>query len=155
MTTMQTVRDFLAEEKLAVVGVSRNPQKFGNAVYRELKQKDYTVYPVNPNTETIGDDVCYPDLKSLPEPVGGVIMVVPPAQTEQAVRDAAEAGIKRIWMQRGSESGEAIAFCEQQGIEVVSKQCVLMFAEPVAAFHKFHRFFARLFGSVPKEAQAT
>ena len=149
MVTMQTVDDFIAQKKLAVVGVSRNKQKFGNTVYRELKEKGYTVYPVNPYAEKIGDDTCYASLNDLPETVDGAVLVLKPEQTEAVVRDAKEAGITRIWMQQGAESGAAIEFCEQNGIPVISKLCILMFAEPVASFHKIHRFFKNLFGRMP------
>jgi uncharacterized protein len=152
-STMESVRGFLAEKKLAVVGVSRNPQKFGSAVFRELSSKEYTVYPVNPNAEKIGEEKCYPSVKELPESVGGVVIVVPPAQTESVLREVAEAGINRVWIQRGAESDGAAAFCHERGIDAVTGQCILMFAEPVASFHKVHRFFHKLFGKMPADGR--
>ena len=47
-TTKTTVTDFLSQRVLAVVGASRDPKKFGNSIYRELKRKGYKVLPVNP-----------------------------------------------------------------------------------------------------------
>ena len=149
MATMETVNEFVSQKKIAVVGVSRKPQKFGSGVYRELKEKGYTVYPINPNAETIGDDTCYPSLKELPEAVDGAVLVVHPEQTDAVVRDAKEAGITRIWMQQGSQSQSAIDYCDENGISVVSKHCIFMFAEPVTSIHKFHRFFKKVFGGMP------
>jgi hypothetical protein len=71
----------------------------------------------------------WPSLAALPEPVGGVLTVVPPAETEKVVAAAHAAGITRVWMQQGSESDAAIRFCEEHGIAVVQHECVLMFAE--------------------------
>ena len=150
MVARQAIDSFLAERTLAVVGVSRSGAKFGNTIYTELKNRGYTVYPVNPNTERLGQETCYPDLQSLPVGVGGVVVVVEPAQTEQVVRQAKEAGINKIWMQQGAQSDAAIEFCEQNGIEVVSKRCIMMFVEPVESIHKFHRFLAKVFGTYPR-----
>lgn len=144
------VEDFLAQEKFAVVGVSRKKSKFGNAVFRELKKKGFRVYPVNAHADTIEGETCYPDLKSLPEPVGGAVIVVTPSQTEQVVKDAKEAGISRVWMQQGAQSEAAVAYCKENNISVVAKECILMFAEPVGSIHKFHRWLWNVFGKLPR-----
>ena len=150
MTTRAAVDDFLARRKLAVVGVSRDEKKFGHRVYRELKAKGYRLFPVNPNAQAIGGERCYPSLRALPEPVDGVLIVVPPAETERVVRDAAEVGIRRVWMQQGAESEAAIRFCEEHGISAVYGECVLMFAEPTAFYHRMHRWVWGLLGRLPR-----
>ena len=66
------------------------------------------------------------------------------------MREAAAAGIRRIWIQQGAESREALDFCAANGLPAVSKQCILMFAEPVGSFHAFHRWVAKVFGKLPK-----
>ena len=149
MTSKAAVDDFLAQRTLAVVGVSREGKGFGNMAHKELKDKGYRVFPVNPNAESIGDERCYPSLGALPEPVGGVLVVVPPAQTEQVVRDAATAGIGRVWMQQGAESEAAIRFCEGNGISAVHGECILMFAEPMGFGHRLHRWVWGLLGKLP------
>jgi predicted CoA-binding protein len=42
------------------------------------------------------------------------------------VRQAHDLGLKRIWMQPGAESQEAIAFCREHGIEVVYHACAMV-----------------------------
>jgi predicted CoA-binding protein len=64
------------------------------------------------------------------------------------VQEAAQAGIKRVWMQQGAESQEAIRFCEQNGMSTVHGECIMMFAEPLG-FHGIHRFVWRLLGKLP------
>lgn len=150
MTTKAAVKDFLDQQTLAIVGVSRGGRKFGNAAYKELKAKGYQVYLVHPHADTIEGDRCYPSLSALPEPVGGVLIVVPPPETEKVVRDAAEAGIRRVWMQQGAQSQAAIQFCEDQGISAVHGECILMFAEPAAFYHRLHRWVWGLLGKLPK-----
>lgn len=150
MTSMAVIDEFLAQRSLAVVGVSRQQRKFGNKVYKDLTAKGYKVFAVNPNAREIDGKPCYPHLKDLPEPVGGVVLVIPPSETSRVAREAVEAGIFRIWMQQGSESREAIEFCEKEGIDVIHGMCIMMFAEPVAHFHRFHRWLWRILGKVPK-----
>ncbi|MCX6029741.1 MAG: CoA-binding protein [Chloroflexi bacterium] len=150
MTTKSTVDDFLSQRTLAVVGVSRDPKKFGNTIYRELKAKGYRVLPVNPKMETFDGDRCYPSLAALPERPGGAVIVVPPAQTEAVVRDAAAAGVGRVWMQGGAESDAAVRFCQANGISEVHGECVLMFAKPQGFGHKAHRWVWGLLGKLPK-----
>ncbi len=150
MTTKALVDDFLAQRKLAVVGVSRNKKKFGNMAYKELKAKGYQLFPVNPNVESIEGERCYPNLAALPEMVDGVLIIVSPSKTETVVEDAAKTGIHRVWMQQGSESETAIRFCKDNGISAVHGECILMFAEPAAFHHRMHRWIWRLSGKLPR-----
>ena len=150
MSSKAAVTDFVAQRKLAVVGVSRQGKKFGNMAFRELKAKGYRLLPVHPQAETIEGEPCYPSLAALPEPVDGVLVVVPPAETEKVVREAAAAGIKRIWMQQGAESPAAIRFCQENGLDAVHGECILMFAEPAAWFHRAHRWVWKLVGKLPR-----
>jgi hypothetical protein len=148
-TSQVVVYDFLAQRSLAIVGVSRSGKKFGNTIYKTLKERGYRLYPVHPQAETVEGDPCYRSLGVLPEKVGGVVVCVPPYQTEQVVHDAFAAGIERVWMQQGAESYAAIRYCEKNGISAVHGHCILMFAEPVASFHRVHRWVWKLFGKYP------
>lgn len=150
MTTKAVVDNFVAQKTLAVVGVSRDPKKFGNAAYRELKAKGYRVFPINRNIDSIEGDRCYANLIALPEKVEGVLIVVPPRETEQVVHEVDAAGIKRVWMQQGSESDTAVRFCQEHGISEVHGECIMMFAQPVQSVHRWHRGAWRLFGKLPK-----
>jgi uncharacterized protein len=148
-TTTETIQEVLAQRTLALVGVSRSGKKFGNAIYRELKAKGYKVFPVHPQAEGVEGDPCYPDLKSLPEKAGAVVICVPPIEAERVVQQAFEAGITRVWLQQGAESSATIRYCENHEMATVHGQCIMMFAEPVRSFHGFHRWIWRLIGKYP------
>jgi predicted CoA-binding protein len=149
MNSKQVVNDFISQKKIAVVGVSRKKTKFGNAIYKELKQKGYNVFPINPNMDAFEGDTCYPDLLSLPEKADAVVINVPPAQTEKVVKEVKEAGIKKVWMQQGSQSDAAVRFCEENGIDCVSNECILMFAQPSAFIHRAHKWVWGVLGKLP------
>ncbi|WP_206810902.1 CoA-binding protein [Paradesulfitobacterium ferrireducens] len=120
------MQEFLEQESWAVVGVSADPSKYGNKVYIQLKKAGYNVYGVNPNLDSVDGDKIYPDLGALPIVPDAVSLVVPPKVTEQVVNKCIELGIKRVWMQPGSESEAAIRNGEEHGIDVVYNQCVLI-----------------------------
>jgi len=112
--------------KIAVVGVSSDPLKWGRKVYESLKSAGFEAYPINPKHTIIGQDTCYPSLKSLPEKPDVVITVVPPGATGKIVRECKELGIGKVWMQPGSESEDAIEFCKRNNIKVICKACFVV-----------------------------
>jgi len=123
----ELIKEFLDKRNVfAVVGASRNPEKYGHKVYRDLKEDGYKVYPINPNAAEILGDRCYPDLRSLPEKPDVVNLVVPPKITEEVVKTCREMGIKKVWMQPGSESEWAINYCNENGIKVIHGACIMI-----------------------------
>lgn len=149
MVTFQSVDGFLNQKQLAIVGVSRTGKGFGAMALRELKARGYQVYVVHPEAKTMGDDTCYASLADLPEGTGGLLIVVPPAQTEKVVREAAAAGMPRVWMQRGAQSAEAVRYCAENGIDCISGECILMFVAPDRFPHNLHRWIWRKLGKLP------
>ena len=121
------IKEFLRKENIfTVVGVSRDSKKYGHRVYKDLKKAGYMVYPINPNVDKILGDKCYHCLKELPEKPDIVDIVVPPEITEKIVRECKKLGIKRIWMQPGSESEKAINYCKKNSIELIYGVCVMI-----------------------------
>lgn len=149
MPSQRLIREFLDQKHLAFVGVSRDPKQFANAVYRKLRDGGRTMYPVNlnPDAETIEGDRCYRGLAEVPDPVDGVVVMVPAAAAVAVVRDAADRGVARVWLHRGagpsSVSEEAVALCRERGIDVVDGACPLMFEPPAGGVHRLHRWFVR------------
>jgi len=150
MNTRQDIQDFVAQNTLAIVGMSRAPQSFSANAAKDLRAKGYRLFLVNPNASDIQGEKCYPSVAALPEKVGGALFVTPPSATDHSVREAVAAGVGHLWIQQGAESKEALAFCEEKNVSAVSGHCILMFAEPVGSFHKVHRFFKGLFGGLPR-----
>jgi predicted CoA-binding protein len=123
----ELIKVFLNKKNVfAVVGASRDPQKYGYQVYKNLKNARYEVYPVNPNAKEILGDKCYPSLENLPIKPDVVDVVVPPKVTEHIVETCKKLGITKVWMQPGSESEKAIEFCEKNDVDVVHSVCVMI-----------------------------
>ena len=154
---MQTINEaaaaFLANQRVAVTGVSRTPENHGsNTVYRRLRERGYEVFAVNPNASHVEGDQCYRDLASIPGGVQAVVIGTRPDIAMDTMRECAELGITHVWMHRGpgagSVSAEATAYGREHGITVIDGGCPLMFGRTADIGHRVIRF---IYGSnVPK-----
>lgn len=125
-----TVDSFLKKENtFAVVGASKNPEKYGHQVFVDLKNSGYKVYPINPNANKVTGEKCYPKLSKLPEQPDVVNIVVPPKVTLKIVKQCLKLEINKVWMQPGSESKQAIQFCKENDIELIQGVCVMNFKQ--------------------------
>lgn len=122
----ELIQEFINQRVWAVVGASTNPEKYGHKIFRDLRTAGYIVYGVNHGGGEIDGQRLYPSLADLPEKPAVVDIVVPPRVTEGIVRQCAELGLGRVWMQPGSESEEAIRFCQEHGIEIVHGVCAMI-----------------------------
>jgi len=153
----QLVQDFLAQKKIAVVGVSDKRDTGCNLAYKNFKKNGYQVYAVNPRLTSYGNDACYPDLKSIPEKVDAVFVLASPKVTEQVVQQCAELGIKHVWMHcmMGTKPGlaaamtsvspSAVEVCRAKGIAVIPGSCPNQFLTPDLG-HKMMRGLFGMFG---------
>ncbi len=149
MTTLKQINEFLDSQPIALVGVSRNPKKFGYAAFKELKEKGMNIIPVNPEADEIMGEKSYPNVKLLPSEVNGIIILTHKDKTASVVREAKEKGIKQIWIQQMSDSREALDELKSSDIKFIKGECILMHYKP-HSFHKFHRGLKKIFGRFPK-----
>ena len=122
----ELIKEFIAQKRFAIVGATDNPEKYGNQIVKNLKNRGYELYPVNPKSKEIEGIKCYPALADIPVKVDVVDFVVPPDVTEAILQQCTELGLDRIWLQPGSESEAAIAFCHENNLKVVHSVCVML-----------------------------
>jgi len=149
-TSKKSIEKFLEARKMAIAGVSRNPKKFGVTVYKELKAKGYIVFPVNPNADLIEGEACFHSVSALPLDVRNLLVITPRDQTIQVVKEALAKGIDNIWIQQMSETKEVLDYLKEKDVNLVYKECIMMWSEPVKSIHKFHRWILKFFGKLPK-----
>jgi uncharacterized protein len=121
----ELIKEFMSKKKFAVIGASGNPHKFGNRIVRDLKKRGYDVYPVNPRLKELEGLKCYTSINDIPAKVDVVDFVVPPTTTEEIIKQCKLLGLKRIWLQPGSESEAAITYCRENNMKVVYDACVM------------------------------
>lgn len=136
------VKDFLAQEKIAVVGVSEQRETGCNLAYRKFKGAGYTVSAVNPRLDSFEGDPCYPDLKSIPETPQAVFILTNPQVTEQVVQQCVDLGVQYVWMHcmMGTKPGlaasmtsvspAAVRLCRENGITIIPGSCPNQFLKP-------------------------
>lgn len=156
MQTKQAATEFLAHKRIAVTGVSRNPQGHGsNAVYRRLRARGYRVVAVNPKADQVEGDPCYPDLASIPGRVEAVVIATRPEHALATMKECDALGIRYVWMHRsvdaGSVSEEAAEYGREHGMTVIDGGCPLMYAPTADVGHKIMKFFLTRNGRVPKQ----
>jgi len=140
------IQNFISGKRLAIVGASRtnDKYKFGNMAAIELKRRGYDVYLVHPQAETINDQQTYPNLGVLKGQVDWVLVSVPAVKGADVLREAAAAGLRNVWLQRGAESPDLIILGNELDLNLITGKCILMYAQPVRGFHAIHRFVARM-----------
>lgn len=153
MSSMSAVRDFLAQKRIAVVGVSQDPKDFSRGLLRALREQGYDAVAVNPQLSSADDAPCFARLSDISPPVDGVLVMTSPAVTDQVVQECAALHIPRVWMYRaggqGAVSPQAVEYCEEHGIAVVPGECPYMFFPGEHWFHRLHGFIKRITGAYP------
>ncbi len=150
MSKKQSITEFLAPKKLAIAGVSANTKKFGYAIFNELRQKGYDICPIHPSLEELEGVKCYKSVIDIPTDYEKLFIVTPKDVTNEILKQASEKGIKHVWVQQTSGTKETNHIAKEKGIELIDKECIFMFAEPVKSIHKFHKAIWKLFGLLPK-----
>ena len=140
------VQDFIEHKKIAIVGASRSGNKFGNTAAKELKERGYEVFYVHPEASDIDGQPAYPNLETVKEKAQSVWISVSAEQGADVLRDAAKAGLTRVWLQQGADSPELLKLGQELDLKLVSGKCILMYADPVRSFHKFHQVIWKLIG---------
>jgi uncharacterized protein len=152
----EAASEFLANRRVAVTGVSRQPKNHGsNVVYKRLRERGYEVFAVNPNADEVEGDRCYHDLRSIPGGVDAVVIATRPEIAEETMRECDDIGIRHVWMHRGPGAGSvsktAADYGRERGIAVIDGGCPCMFGPTADRGHKAMRVVLSLTGNVPRQ----
>ncbi|MCD6157659.1 MAG: CoA-binding protein [Euryarchaeota archaeon] len=112
-------------KRIAIVGASRDPRKYGNIILKDLVKKGFEVYPVNPKYDEIDGIKCYKSVKELPKDVDVIVFVLSPEKGINVVKDAIEAGFRRMWFQPGAENEDIERILREQAVEYSFGRCIM------------------------------
>jgi predicted CoA-binding protein len=151
MVTKQNIDDFYSNNTFAIVGASaKKKNNFGVEVIKELTKKGKSMIPVHRSADKIEDIDCIRSVSELPQDVNALIIVTNKKNTNEVVKEALDNGMKHIWLQQMSQTAESIELGKNSDANFIYKQCIMMHAQPVEGFHKFHRNLKGFFGMLPK-----
>jgi hypothetical protein len=117
-----------ATTRIAVVGASNDPSKYGNIIVKNLMAHGYRVLPVNPKEATIAGLPAFRSLADVPQPVHIVDVVTPPAVTRQVLKNASDVGIGLVWLQDGSFDQAVLDAAAGAPFKTVHHACIMVVA---------------------------
>src|SRR3954462_4308804 len=109
---------------LAVVGLSAQWYRPSYFAAKYMQDHGYRIIPVNPRYETVLGETCFPDLRSIPEPVDIVDCFRKASEIAAIADDAIAIGAKVLWMQLGIVNEAAAQRASAAGLDVVMNRCV-------------------------------
>ena len=125
MNKSEDIQKIFEMNTIAVVGMSPKPERPSNYVAMYMKEKGYTIYPVNPGHDKIASMDCYPDLESIPDSIDVVDIFRRSEFVPLIVDSAISIGAKAVWMQDTVIHEEAGKKAEEAGLMVVMNDCML------------------------------
>ncbi len=123
--TDDEIRQILSMKNVAVVGMSKHPEKAAHFVPKYLTEQGYNIIPINPTTDKILDRKCYSSVTEIDQPIDIVDVFRPSDQVLPFVEEAIKMKPKIIWLQEGIHNSEAEELARNQGIKVVFNRCML------------------------------
>jgi predicted CoA-binding protein len=111
-------------KRVAMVGLSANPNRPSYFAATYLKDRGYELFPVNPAYEEVLGFKCYPTLADVPAPLEVVDIFRKPEDVPPIVDEAIRLKAKVIWMQLGIWDLTARDKAQSAGLEVVMDRCM-------------------------------
>lgn len=121
----EAMREVLQNARtIAVIGHSDRPDRTSYQIAAFLRRQGYTVYPVNPTLERIGEERCYPTLRDLPETVDIVNVFRRSEFLGEVVDEAIDTGAKAVWAQLGVQDAQAMERALAAGVDMAMDTCI-------------------------------
>jgi len=112
--------------RIAVVGMSKDPQKDAQRIPIYLKNAGYEIIPVNPTATEIAGMKAYKSLSEIPFDFDIVEIFRPSEAVPPIVDEALKTKAKVIWMQLGISNEEAARKARMAGKIVIQDRCMMV-----------------------------
>lgn len=122
------VKYFRTMPPVALVGASNDSTKYGNIIFKDLKSKGYTIYPVNPKATSVEGVTAIHSLAEIKEKtdVELLIYVIPPKMTLESLQIAKDLGYKKVWLQPGAADAAVAEFLDTYNLQYIIGACVMV-----------------------------
>jgi len=119
------IKQIFSLKNVAVVGMSKHPEKAAHFVPKYLLEQGFNILPINPSSSEILNKKCYSSVTEVDEPIDIVDVFRPSDQVLPFVKEAITMKPKVIWLQQGIHNQEAEELARKEGIKVVFNRCML------------------------------
>jgi predicted CoA-binding protein len=130
------IREILTKYKtVAVVGLSREPDKDSHRVSDYLKKHGFRIIPVNPFAYEVLGEKSYKSLLDIPPEIQKTIEVVDVFRPSNDVPSIVEQAVKLkemfgkpcvVWLQLGIVNEQAAEAAEKAGLIVIMDKCLMV-----------------------------
>ena len=144
------ITKMLDPKSIAVIGASRNPEKIGYQVVKNLLNAGYEgkIYPVNPNADEILGLKAYPSVLDIPDDIDLAVIVVPAKIVPNVIEDCGKKGVNGLVIITSgfSEIGEEGKELEEKVVEIAKRYGMRIIGPNVVGIcntkHKVNASFA-------------
>ncbi len=119
------LKDKSPATRIAVVGASNDPGKYGFIITKTLAAHGYSVFPVNPKGGMLAGIPGYTEFASVPGPIHVVDLVTPPAVTRRILEHLDPATVEAVWLQDGSFDDDVLRVAAARFPVVVHHACIM------------------------------
>lgn len=118
------IAEFLDQKQFAVFGATEEPDMIGYKIVKRLEEEGYEVYPINPRIAAIDSKRCFGNLDEMDVVPQVVAIALAPEATLEILKCGFAHGVRRFWIQPGSESDSARWFVDEHGLSAVFHECL-------------------------------
>jgi predicted CoA-binding protein len=119
---------------VAIVGASKNRQKFGNKALRAFARQGYTVIPINPREAEIEGHQAYASVLDVPGPIDMATLYVPAQAGLRAIEELARKGVGEVWLNPGADDNEVVARARALGLKTIQACSIMGIGESPAKY---------------------
>jgi predicted CoA-binding protein len=135
----EKIFDILKTSKtIAVIGMSKNPEKDANSIPAYLIQKGYNVIPVNPSADEILGRKSYKKLSDIPGEIDIVDVFRPSEDVPNYVDEVIAKKPKVFWLQLGIRNDQAGAKVAEKGIIAIQDLCIMQEHKKLERIERSH-----------------
>ena len=125
MKDQTKIKKILNFNSIAVVGFSPKKYRPSNYVSMYMQKNGYSITPVNPGHQQVGNLKCYPNLESINQPIEIVNIFRKSEFVYDIVKSSIFINAKAVWMQDSVYDKRAESLAMEKGIMVVMDDCIL------------------------------
>jgi predicted CoA-binding protein len=110
---------------VAVVGASRNRDKFGNKALRAFAAQGFSVIPINPHESNVEGYRTFASVLDVPGPIDMATVYVPAEAGLHVIEELARKGVPEVWLNPGADDDRVVARAKALGLKIV-QACSIM-----------------------------
>ncbi len=110
---------------VAVLGASTKADRYANRAMKLLRDYGHRAVPVNPASDEILGEKCYPRVGDVPDKIDTVTVYLRKARSDPLIDEILDVAPRRIIMNPGAENSDLAMKARERGIEVV-EDCTLV-----------------------------